>query len=61
MAGMKKIVFLLIFLCFCMKLDVGLAEQQQPFNDDWKRNSFRVIGGGACYFNILYDIDSGTF
>lgn len=159
MVGIKKIIFLFIFLCFCVKLDAGLAEQQQPYafeeiitetvhgvivpkerarefyygnkingyftplredvlkaeagvvdyiddhtpqvkgypfvpdldqklanykrqyagavmsgkrkiwmnffcrtiNDGWKRKLFKVFGGGACYFNVLYDIDSGTF
>ena len=30
-------------------------------NDSWKRNPYSVIGGGACYFNLLYDVDSETF
>lgn len=30
-------------------------------NIDWKRYSFRVFGAGACYFNVLYDIDSAAF
>jgi hypothetical protein len=30
-------------------------------NDSWKSSPFSVIGGGACYFNVLYDIDSGLY
>jgi len=30
-------------------------------NDSWKNSPLSVIGGGACYFNVLYDIDSGLF
>ena len=30
-------------------------------NDTWKSTPFSVIGGGACYFNLLYDIDKGVF
>jgi hypothetical protein len=30
-------------------------------NIDWKRYPVGVLGGGGCYFNVQYDIDSGTF
>lgn len=28
---------------------------------DWKREPYVVFGGGACYFNLLYDVASGEF
>lgn len=30
-------------------------------NDSWKSNPLSVMGGGACYFNLLYDIDTGVY
>ena len=32
-----------------------------PHNDGWKYGVISVIGGGGCYFNVLYDIKSEEF
>ncbi len=29
--------------------------------DDWKTRRVMVLDGGDCFFNLKYDVDSGTF
>ena len=30
-------------------------------NANWRQMPYSVLGGGGCYFNLLYDIESGAF